>query len=111
MIIGILLEQNPVIPPFFALCDHSILHYTNLYYLLKGPNSHCIALAGIASICFKFYTDFQQTNTTDTDPGVSKEKKIVFPLKLFCFKFGNPKVTVHKCAETIQGRKLYEEIR
>ena len=22
-----------------------------------------------------------------------------------------PKVTVHKCAETIQGRKLYEEIR
>ena len=25
------------------------------------------------------------------------------------FEFGNPKV--HKCAETIQGRKLYEEIR
>ena len=22
-----------------------------------------------------------------------------------------PKVTVHKCAETIQGQKLYEEIR
>ena len=22
-----------------------------------------------------------------------------------------PKVTVHKCTETIQGRKLYEEIR
>ena len=27
------------------------------------------------------------------------------------FWIGNPKVTVHKCAETIQGRKLYEEIR
>ena len=25
------------------------------------------------------------------------------------FEFENPKVTVHKCAETIQGRKLYEE--
>ena len=25
--------------------------------------------------------------------------------------FNRPKVTVHKCAETIQGRKLYEEIR
>ena len=31
--------------------------------------------------------------------------------KLFFFGFGNPKVTVYKCAETIQGRKLYEEIR
>ena len=30
--------------------------------------------------------------------------------KLFFFRFGNLKVTVHKCAETIQGRKLYEEI-
>ena len=36
---------------------------------------------------------------------------IQFPRKLFFFEFGNPKVTVHKCAETIQGRKLYEEIR
>jgi hypothetical protein len=37
----------------------------------------------------------------------------VFPhivWKLFFFEFGNPKVTVHKCAETIQGEKLYEEI-
>ena len=33
-----------------------------------------------------------------------------FPRKLFFFEFGNPKVTVYKCAETIQGRKLYEEI-
>ena len=32
-------------------------------------------------------------------------------LFLFFFEFGKPKVTVHKCAETIQGRKLYEEIR
>ena len=24
------------------------------------------------------------------------------------FKFGNPKVTVHKCAETLQGRKLFK---
>jgi len=24
------------------------------------------------------------------------------------FGFGNPKVTVHKCAETIQGRKLFK---
>jgi hypothetical protein len=24
------------------------------------------------------------------------------------FEFGNPKVTVHKCAETIQGRKLFK---
>ena len=32
-------------------------------------------------------------------------------MKLFFFEFGNPKVTVHQCAETIQGRKLYEEIR
>ena len=37
-----------------------------------------------------------------------------FPRKLFFFEFGNPKVTVHKCGETIlreetiQGRKLYE---
>ena len=31
-------------------------------------------------------------------------------LKLFFFEFGNPKVTVHKGEETIQGRKLYEEI-
>ena len=44
---------------------------------------------------------------------------IQFPRKLLFFKFGNPKdtvyirlkVTVHKCAETIQGRKLYEEIQ
>ena len=26
-------------------------------------------------------------------------------------KYIRPKVTAHKCAETIQGRKLYEEIR
>ena len=26
-------------------------------------------------------------------------------------QYRRPKVTVHKCAETIQGRKLYEEIR
>ena len=30
---------------------------------------------------------------------------------VFFFEFGNPKVTVHKCEETIQGQKLYEEIR
>ena len=36
---------------------------------------------------------------------------IQFLRKLFFFEFGNPKVTVHKGAETIQGRKLYEEIR
>ena len=35
---------------------------------------------------------------------------IQFPRKLF-FEFEIPKVTVHKCAETIKGRKLYEEIR
>ena len=39
----------------------------------------------------------------------------IFPHIVFAetilFEFGNPKVTVHKCAETIQGRKLYEEIR
>ena len=39
----------------------------------------------------------------------------VFPHKVsaetIIFGFENPKVTVHKCAETIQGRKLYEEIR
>ena len=29
----------------------------------------------------------------------------------FFFEFVNPNVTVHKCAETIQWRKLYEEIR
>ena len=33
---------------------------------------------------------------------------MVFP---HIFEIGNPKVTVHKDAETIQGRKLYEEIR
>ena len=33
---------------------------------------------------------------------------IQFPRKLFFFEFGNPKVTVHKCAETIQGRKLFK---
>ena len=27
------------------------------------------------------------------------------------FEFGNPNVTVHKCAKTIQGQKLYEEIQ
>ena len=31
-----------------------------------------------------------------------------FPRKLFFFEFGNPKVTVYKCAETIQGRKLFK---
>ena len=31
--------------------------------------------------------------------------------KVFFFEFGNAKVTVHRGAETIQGRKLYEEIR
>ena len=49
---------------------------------------------------------------------------IQFPRKLFFFEFGNPKVTLHKAKghstqrcgnysreETIQGRKLYEEIR
>ena len=35
---------------------------------------------------------------------------IEFPQKIFFFDFGNPKVTVHRCEETIQGRKLYEEI-
>ena len=35
---------------------------------------------------------------------------IKFSRKLFFFEFGNLKVTVHKGAETIQGRKLYEEI-
>ena len=34
----------------------------------------------------------------------------IFPHIVFAetilFEFGNPKVTVHKCAETIQGRKL-----
>ena len=30
---------------------------------------------------------------------------------VFFFEFGDPKVTVHKGAETIQGRNLYEEIR
>ena len=29
---------------------------------------------------------------------------------MFC-ELGNPKVTAHKGTETIQGRKLYEEIR
>ena len=49
---------------------------------------------------------------------------IWFPRKLFFFESGNPKVTVHKAKghstqrcgnysreESIQGRKLYEEIR
>ena len=31
-----------------------------------------------------------------------------FPWKIFFFGFGNPKVTVHKGAETIQGRKLFK---
>ena len=34
-----------------------------------------------------------------------------FPRKLLFSGFGYPKVTVHKCAETIQGRKLFEEIQ
>ena len=34
--------------------------------------------------------------------------QIQFPQKLFFFEFGNPKVTVHKGAETIQGRKLFK---
>ena len=42
------------------------------------------------------------------------KKYTIFPHIVFAetilFEFGNPKVTVHKCAETIQGRKLYEEI-
>ena len=29
--------------------------------------------------------------------------------KLFFFEFGHPKITVHKGAETIQGRKLFKE--
>jgi hypothetical protein len=33
---------------------------------------------------------------------------IQFPRKLFFFGFGNPKVTVPKGAETIQGRKLFK---
>ena len=33
---------------------------------------------------------------------------IKFPRKLFFFELGNPKVTVHKSAETIQGRKLFK---
>ena len=41
---------------------------------------------------------------------------IKFPRKLFFFDFGLmyclwPLITVNKCAETIQGQKLYEEIR
>ena len=36
---------------------------------------------------------------------------VQFPQKLFFFEFGNAKVTVHKCVESIQGRKLCEEIR
>ena len=42
-----------------------------------------------------------------------KGAKNVFFWSLVAHDFGNPnvtKVTVHKCAETIQGRKLYEEI-
>ena len=30
---------------------------------------------------------------------------------IFFFGFGNPKVTVHKYVETIQGPKLYEEVQ
>ena len=30
------------------------------------------------------------------------------PRQLFFFEFGNPKVTVHKGAETIQGRQLFK---
>ena len=32
-------------------------------------------------------------------------------LKIQRSQYKRPKVTVHKCAETIQGRELYEEIR
>ena len=40
---------------------------------------------------------------------ISKSKKKSSRGKFF--EFRNLKVTVHKCAETIQGRKLYEEIQ
>ena len=34
-----------------------------------------------------------------------------FDLEIQRSQYISSKVTVHKCAETIQGRKLYEEIR
>ena len=34
-----------------------------------------------------------------------------FDLEIQRLQYIRPKVTLHKCAETIQGRKLYEEIR
>ena len=40
-----------------------------------------------------------------------KKQKQIFNLEIQRSQYIKPKVTVHKGAETIQGRKLYEEIR
>ena len=42
---------------------------------------------------------------------VSAETILFWIWKSKISQYIRPKVTVHKCEETIQGRKLYEEIR
>ena len=98
--------------------------------------SQCCSLT--SCICLRGWTDcinfgklcpldknfiFQQRGQTllqmigEQTPPVSRIPYFLmqFPRKLFFFvkraQYIRPKITVHECEETIQGRKLYEEIR
>ena len=88
-----------IMSEFFFICSPSQPAYNDV--LVSDPNSRCQQYTVLV-----FFSRIFTPNSFYIPYFL-----IQFPRKLFFFGLGNPKVTVHKCAETIQGRKLYEEIR
>ena len=97
-------------------------HHLN-HFRIRLCFSWCVSVSS-SGVSRRLWNRLKNINTMSSSdlPKLDNFKKIKvctvfphivseFPRKLFFFEFVNPKVTVHKGAETIQGRKLYEEIR
>ena len=81
-------SNNPAIPPTSAIIERPVTRYVSVLEYLRAIIR---------------YTVFPHI--------VSAETILFLNLEIQRSQYIRPKVTVHKGVETIQGRKLYEEIR
>ena len=89
----------------YLLCLFCLILKTNLQqFKIQSAIAHCIwyqinALFGVNKSTYHISSYSFRGNYSFLDLEIQRSQYI------------RPKVTVHRCAETIQGRKLYEEIQ